>query len=82
MTTPEGVRYAYADRSIGITAAHAKTDNIWVETAWTVLEAANDLGDEIAIDACQRVIEDDSDGELPAQSDVNIIFCFLDVHAH
>jgi hypothetical protein len=80
MTTPEGVRYA--DRSIGITAARAKPDNIWVEMAWTVLEAAHDLSDEEAIDACQRVIDDDSDGELPAQSDVNVIFGFLDVHAH
>ncbi len=82
MTTPEGARCTFADRSIGIAAARAKPDNIWVETAWTVLEAANDLDDEIAIGACQRVIEDDSDGELPGQSDMNIILCFLDGHAH
>ena len=82
MTTSEGTRDVSADKSFGVAESWAKYDNIWVETAWTVLEAANDLGDEIAIDACQRVIEDDSDGELPAQSDMNIIFCFLDVHAH
>ena len=50
--------------------------------AWTVLEAANDLGDEVAIEACQRVIDDDSNGDLPAQSDMNTIFGFLDAHAH
>jgi hypothetical protein len=50
--------------------------------AWTVLEAANGLGDEIAIEACQRVIDDDLDGDLPAQSDMNTIFGFLDAHAH
>jgi hypothetical protein len=50
--------------------------------AWTVLEAANDLDDEATIEACQRVIDDDSDGELPAQSDMNIILGFFDVHAH
>ena len=82
MTMPGEVRGVSADRSFGIAASRAKPDNIWVETAWTVLEAANDLDDEATIDACQRVIDDYLDGELPAQSDVNIIFGFLDVHAH
>jgi hypothetical protein len=81
MTIPGEVRGVSADRSL-IAARRAKPDNIWVETAWTVLEAANDLDDEATIEACQRVIDDDSDGELPAQSDMNIIFGFLDVHAH
>jgi hypothetical protein len=49
---------------------------------WTVLEAANDLSDEVAIEACQRVIDDDSNGDLSAQSDMSIIFAFLDAHAH
>jgi hypothetical protein len=82
MTTPGEVRGVSADRSLGTVASRAKPDNLWVETAWTVLEAANDLDDEATIEACQRVIDDDSDGELPAQSDMNIIFGFLDVHAH
>ena len=82
MTTPGEVRGVSADRSFGTAAGRAKPDNIWVETAWTVLEASNDLDDEATIDACQRVIDDDSDGELPAQSDMNIILGFLDVHAH
>jgi hypothetical protein len=82
MTIPGEVWGVSADRSLGIAASRAKPDNIWVETAWTVLEAANDLDDEATIEACQRVIDDDSDGELPAQSDMNIIFGFLDVHAH
>jgi hypothetical protein len=82
MTIPGEVRGVSADRSLGIAASRSKPDNIWVETAWTVLEAANDLDDEATIEACQRVIDDDSDGELPAQSDMNIIFGFLDVHTH
>jgi hypothetical protein len=82
MTIPGEVRGVSTDRSLGIAASRAKPDNIWVETAWTVLEAANDLDDEATIEACQRVIDDDSAGELPAQSDMNIIFGFLDVHAH
>jgi hypothetical protein len=56
--------------------------NIWVELAWTVLEAADAFGHEIAIEACQRVIDDDSNGDLPAQSDMNAIFGFVDAHAH
>ncbi len=35
------------------------------ETAWTVLDAANDLGDIITIDACRRVIDADLRGERP-----------------
>jgi hypothetical protein len=78
----EGICDESADRSFGVATAWAKSGNIWVEMAGTVLEAANDLSDEVAIEACQRVIDDDSNGDLPAQSDMNIIFAFLDAHAH
>ena len=43
------------------------------ETAWTVLDAANDLGDIITIDACRRVIDADLRGEAPARSDVAVL---------
>ena len=82
MTTSEGIPDVPADTCFGIAASWAKPDNIWVETAWMVLEAANDLGDEATIEACQRVIDDDAGGELAAQSDMNTIFGFLDAHAH
>ena len=82
MTIIEGIRDESSDGSFGVATDWAKPDNIWVEMAWTVLEAANDLGDEVAIEACQRVIDDDSNGDLPAQSDMNTIFGFLDAHAH
>jgi hypothetical protein len=82
MTTSEGIPDASADTCFGIAASWAKPDNIWVETAWMVLEAANDLGDEATIEACQRVIDDNAGGELAAQSDMNTIFYFLDAHAH
>ena len=35
------------------------------ETAWTVLDAANDLGDILTVDACRRVIDADLRGEAP-----------------
>jgi hypothetical protein len=82
MTTSGGMRDASADRSVRISASQAKPDNMWVETAWMVLEAANNLGDEATIEACLGVIDDVSDGELPSQSAMNMIFGFLDIHAH
>ena len=47
------------------------------ETAWTVLDAANDLGDVITIDACRRVIDADLRGESPARSDVAVLSAFF-----
>ena len=82
ITTSEGIPDASADTCFGIAASWAKPDNSWVETAWMVLAAANDLGDAVTIEACQRVIDDNAGGELPGQSDMNTIFGFLDAHAH
>lgn len=82
MTVSEGARHVSAEKSSCIAASWEKPDNIWVETAWTVLEAASDLGHILTIEACQRVIDDGSGGDFPAQSDMNTIFCFLDAHAH
>jgi hypothetical protein len=82
MKTSGGIRDVSVGKSFGVAARWAKSDNIWVEAARTVLEAANDLGEDLTIEACQRVIDDDSSGDLPAQSDMNTIFSFLDSHAH
>lgn len=47
------------------------------ETAWTVLDAANDLGDTITVDACRRVIDADLRGEAPARSDMALLTAFF-----
>jgi hypothetical protein len=47
------------------------------ETAWTVLDAANDLGDTHTVDACRRVIDADLRGEMPARSDVAVLSAFF-----
>jgi hypothetical protein len=47
------------------------------ETAWTVLDAANDLGDTITVDACRRVIDADLRGEAPARSDIAMLSAFF-----
>jgi hypothetical protein len=57
--------------------ADAKSENPLISTAWTVLEAANDLGDARTIEACQRVIDAKLSGALPERSDINIVFDFF-----
>ena len=47
------------------------------ETAWTVLDAAVDLGDCMTVDACRRVIDADLRGEAPARSDVAVLSAFF-----
>jgi hypothetical protein len=82
MTTSGVASDLSSDRSLGIFGRRTKPDNIWVETAWVMLEAASDAGDEATVEACQRVIDDDSVGELPGQSDLNIILDFMAAHTH
>jgi hypothetical protein len=48
------------------------------ETAWTVLDAANDLGDTDTVDACRRVIDANLRGEEPASSDMALVVAFFD----
>ena len=43
------------------------------EAAWLVLEAANDLGDEVAVAACRRVIDASLNGASAAQPDLDLI---------
>ena len=47
------------------------------ETAWTVLDAANDLGDTATVDACRRVIDARLRGEDPATSDMALVVAFF-----
>lgn len=44
-----------------------------VDAAWQVLEAANDLGDGTAVEACRRVIDAGLNGCPAAQSDLDIV---------
>jgi hypothetical protein len=43
------------------------------DAAWMVLEAANDLGDEAAVEACRRVIDANLNGRAAAPSDMHLI---------
>lgn len=47
------------------------------ETPWAVLEAANDLGDTITVEACRRVIDASLRGDAPATSDMAVVVAFF-----
>ena len=47
------------------------------DIAWSVLDAANDLGDTVTIDACRRVIDANLRGLEPATSDMAIVVGFF-----
>lgn len=48
-------------------------DKSSVDAAWLVLEAANDLGDHAAIEACRRVIDAELNGTAARSSDVELV---------
>lgn len=56
--------------------ADPKPENPLISTAWTVLEAANDVSD-VLVEACQRVINANLSGALPKRSDIDIVFDFF-----
>lgn len=51
----------------------AKQDGGALDTARTVLEAANDFRDEATAAVCRRVIEASMNGQQPSLSDLRII---------
>jgi hypothetical protein len=52
-------------------------DRSAVDTAWLVLEAANDLGDEAAVAACRRVIDASLNGATVAPSDLQKVMDYF-----
>jgi hypothetical protein len=47
------------------------------DTVWTVLDAANDLGDTLTVEACRRVIDANLCGHEAAASDMAIVAAFF-----
>ncbi|OAF04978.1 hypothetical protein AYJ54_23475 [Bradyrhizobium centrolobii] len=48
-----------------------------VDAAWLVLEAANDLGDQAAVDACRRVIDAELNGTAAGRSDLDLVLGYF-----
>jgi hypothetical protein len=55
----------------------ATFDRPLVDTAWSVLDAANDLSDIGVVEACRRVIDANLRGGVSAQSDMNVVCDFF-----
>ena len=58
---------------LGTASSEPKPDAFSVDMAWLVLEAANDLGDHAAVEACRRVIDANLNGRPAPPSDVHLI---------
>ena len=58
---------------LGVASGEPKSDASSVDTAWLVLEAANDLGDHAAVEACRRVIDANLNGKPAPESDVHLV---------
>ena len=52
-------------------------DKASVDAAWLVLEAANDLGDHAAIEACRRVIDAELNGTVAASADTDLVLGYF-----
>jgi len=75
---PIGYPGASIDGQNGMTMGLCQDqERIRGETAWTVLDAANDLGDMLTVDACRRVIDADLRGDMPAMSDMELVTAFF-----
>lgn len=48
-----------------------------MDMAWSILEAANDVGDRATVEVCRRVIDAILVGMAPLNSDVDVIFDFF-----
>jgi hypothetical protein len=57
----------------GLSASAEPPDRLLADTAWCVLEAANDVGDIETVDACRRIIDANLSGKPAIQSDVKIV---------
>ena len=62
---------------VRVTANENLADRSPVDTAWLVLEAANDLGDEATVEACRRVIDASLSGAVAPQSDLHLVMDYF-----
>jgi hypothetical protein len=55
----------------------ATPDKASVDAAWLVLEAANDLGDHAAVEACRRVIDAELNGTVARRPDLDLVLDYF-----
>ena len=71
------VRKKNLDSAITADLGGGAPDKASVDAAWLVLEAANDLGDHAAIDACRRVIDAELNGTVAGSSDIDLVLGYF-----
>ncbi|QAU45568.1 hypothetical protein [Bradyrhizobium guangzhouense] len=60
-------------KTLPVETGGAAPEKATVDAAWLVLEAANDLGDHAAIEACRRVIDAELNGTVAASADTDLV---------
>ena len=67
---------AVSQEPAGAVSDEAKPDNS-LDAAWNVLEAANDLGDHVTVEACRRVIDASLNGTAPLEADLHVVIHYF-----
>ena len=70
------VHLHHVHKRLGVKAMRPEAEKS-ADTAWLVLEAANDLGDQAAVDACRRVIDANLNGTIAAASDLHLVLDYF-----
>jgi len=60
----------------GVVSDEPRPDNP-SDTAWIVLEAANDLGDDATVETCRRVIDANLKGRPALPADLHVVFDYF-----
>ena len=64
-------------KSLNAETGGSAPEKATVDAAWLVLEAANDLGDHAAIEACRRVIDAELNGTVAAGADLDLVLGYF-----
>ncbi len=64
-------------KSLNAETGGSAPEKATVDAAWLVLEAANDLGDHAAIEACRRVIDAELNGTVAGSSDLDLVLGYF-----
>jgi hypothetical protein len=65
------------NKNLAADAGGSAPEKASVDAAWLVLEAANDLGDHAAIEACRRVIDAELNGTVAASADTDLVLGYF-----
>ena len=71
------VRKKKLNKGLNADTGGEKPDKASVDAAWLVLEAANDLGDQPAVEACRRVIDAELNGTVAGRADLDLVLDYF-----